>query len=145
MLRLNEELVVRELVSRTTEKLNRASPGPDDIGSRYARLLELLWKPKSNITALPSPQGTHISNDVQLPAPMPSVPEPGYMQFSPANDFSWLDLEAVGDYVDPAQMTGTDILGFDSFQSPGVYTAGQERSLWQTPGWSNDMSASLPF
>lgn len=67
------------------------------------------------------------------------------MQFSPANDFSWLDLEAVGDYVDPEQMTGTDILGFDSFQSPTVYAAGQERSLWQAPAWANDMSANLPF
>lgn len=132
-------------MSRTTEKLNRASPGPDDIGSRYARLLELLWKPKSTITALPSPQETHLSNDVPVPAPIPSVPEAGYMQFSPANDFSWLDLEAVGDYVDPEQMTGTDILGFDSFQSPSVYTAGQERSLWQAPAWANDMSANLPF
>ncbi|KAJ9286737.1 transcriptional regulator family: Fungal Specific TF [Paecilomyces variotii] len=145
VLRPKEELVVRELVSRTTEKLNRASPGPDDIGSRYARLLELLWKPKSTITALQSPQETHFSNDVPVPAPIPSVPEAGYMQFSPANDFSWLDLEAVGDYVDPEQMTGTDILGFDSFQSPTVYTAGQERSLWQAPAWANDMSANLPF
>ncbi|KAJ9271226.1 transcriptional regulator family: Fungal Specific TF [Paecilomyces variotii] len=145
VLRPKEELVVRELVSRTTEKLNRASPGPDDIGSRYARLLELLWKPKSTITALPSPQETHLSNDVPVPAPIPSVPEACYMQFSPANDFSWLDLEAVGDYVDPEQMTGTDILGFDSFQSPTVYTAGQERSLWQAPAWANDMSANLPF
>lgn len=147
MLRLNEELIVRELVSRTTEKLNRASPGPDDIGSRYARLLELLWKPKSTVTALPSPQETHISSDVQLPAAIPNcVPEPGYMQFSPANDFSWLDLGAVGDYVDPEQMTGTDLLGFDSFQSPSVYTANQERSqLWQSSAWPNDMTTSLPF
>jgi hypothetical protein len=33
----------------------------------------------------------------------------------PANDFSWLDLEAVGDYVSGDQISG-GLLGLDAFQ-----------------------------
>ncbi|KAL4874210.1 hypothetical protein BJY04DRAFT_212245 [Aspergillus karnatakaensis] len=96
-----EEMSVRDLVSRTTDVLNRASAGPDDIGARYSRLLELLWRSKA--TAPASPAGTQQSNDIlmqntnSLSNYMPD--QDGYVHFSPANDFSWLDLEAVGDYV----------------------------------------------
>ncbi|KAL4871211.1 hypothetical protein BDV12DRAFT_183870 [Aspergillus spectabilis] len=109
-----EEMSVRDLVSRTTEVLKRASAGPDDIGARYSRLLELLWRAKATSPA--SPAGTQQSNDIlmqntnSLSNYMPD--QGGYVHFSPANDFSWLDLEAVGDYVsgDP----GTPSL--DAFQ-----------------------------
>ncbi|KAL2823409.1 hypothetical protein BDW59DRAFT_180690 [Aspergillus cavernicola] len=96
-----EEMSVRDLVTRTTEVLNRASAGPDDVGARYARLLELLWRAKP--TAPTSPAGTPQINDVLMQNTNPlshCLPEQdGYVHFSPANDFSWLDLEAVGDYV----------------------------------------------
>lgn len=63
----------------------------------------------------------------------------GYVHFSPANDFSWLDLEAVGDYVsgDPGALT------LDAIQSTGLYT-GSDRA-WQTPMWSGDMTNTLLF
>ncbi|KAL4909716.1 hypothetical protein BDW74DRAFT_186226 [Aspergillus multicolor] len=95
-----EEMNVRDLVTRTTEVLKRASAGPDDVGARYSRLLELLWRPKA--TAPASPAGTQQSNDVvmQNSNSLNYMPDQdGYVHFSPANDFSWLDLEAVGDYV----------------------------------------------
>ncbi|KAL3472007.1 hypothetical protein BJX99DRAFT_13288 [Aspergillus californicus] len=135
-----EEMSVRNLVTRTTEVLQRASAGPDDVGARYARLLELLWRAKP--TAPASPAGTQQSNDVLMQNTNPlsnCMPDGGYMHFSPANDFSWLDLEAVGDYVsgDP----GT--LSMDAFQNAGLYT-GSDR-LWQTPMWSGDMTSSLLF
>ncbi|OJJ62889.1 hypothetical protein ASPSYDRAFT_673844 [Aspergillus sydowii CBS 593.65] len=136
-----EEMSVRELVSRTTEVLNRASAGPDDIGARYSRLLELLWRPKP--TAPASPAGTQQGNDIIMQNTNPisnCMPEQdGYVHFSPANDFSWLDLEAVGDYVsgDPGALT------LDAIQSTGLYT-GSDRA-WQTPMWSGDMTNTLLF
>ncbi|KAL4994292.1 hypothetical protein BDV10DRAFT_153226 [Aspergillus recurvatus] len=137
-----EEMNVRNLVNRTTDVLKRASAGPDDIGARYSRLLELLWRPKA--TAPASPAGTQQSNDIVMQNTNPisnCMPgQDGYVHFSPANDFSWLDLEAVGDYVsgDP----GT--LSLDALQNPGLYQAGSDRE-WQTPMWSGDMTSALLF
>ncbi|KAL4917892.1 hypothetical protein BDW62DRAFT_217844 [Aspergillus aurantiobrunneus] len=137
-----EEMSVRDLVSRTTEVLKRASAGPDDTGARYSRLLELLWRPKP--TAPASPAGTQQSNDVLMQNTNPlshGMPDQdGYVHFSPANDFSWLDLEAVGDYVsgDPGA------LSLDAFQNTGLYQAGSDRT-WQTPMWSGDMTSTLLF
>lgn len=135
-----EEVNVRDLVTRTTDVLKRASAGPDDIGSRYARLLELLWKPKPVPTA--SPAATHPSNEMHMHNPLSNYlsEQNGYVHFSPANDFSWLDLEAVGDYVSGDQMPGAGSLGFDTFQNPDVLTAGQDTSAWM-----GDISTSLLF
>ncbi|KAL2863751.1 uncharacterized protein BJX67DRAFT_238299 [Aspergillus lucknowensis] len=137
-----EEMRVRGLVTQTTEVLKRASAGSDDIGARYSRLLELLWRPKQTTPA--SPAGTRQIKDVLMQNTNPlshGMPDQGgYVHFSPANDFSWLDLEAVGDYVsgDP----GT--LSLDAFQNAGLYQTGSDRS-WQTPMWSGDMTSTLLF
>ena len=137
-----EEMNVRELVTRTTEVLKRASAGPDDIGARYSRLLELLWRPKA--TAPASPAGTQQSNEIVMQNTNPLSQcvsgQDGYVHFSPANNFSWLDLEAVGDYVsgDP----GT--LSLDAVQNPGLYQSGADRE-WQIPMWSGDMTSALLF
>lgn len=139
-----EETKVRDLVTRTTDVLKRASAGPDDIGSRYSRLLELLWMPKAATIA--SPAGTHQSSDFQvqsstIPHRLPE--QSNYMQFSPANDFSWLDLEAVGDYVSGDQLPGANTLAFDSFQNPDPYQTGQDRSQAWQPNWPGDMTNLL--
>ena len=70
----------------------------------------------------------------------------GYMHFSPANDFSWLDLEAVGDYVSGDQISG-GLLGLDAFQNASdMYQSGEPRSQsWQPSAWMGDMSSSLLF
>ncbi|KAE8151955.1 hypothetical protein BDV25DRAFT_80572 [Aspergillus avenaceus] len=141
----SEEIKVRDLVTRTTDVLKRASAGPDDIGSRYSRLLELLWRPKT--AAISSPTETQQSSDFQLrgsTVPPHHLPEQSnYMQFSPANDFSWLDLEAVGDYVSGDQLPGTSTLAFESLQNPDLYQTGQDRSQSWQPTWSGDMANLL--
>ncbi|KAF9890381.1 hypothetical protein FE257_006049 [Aspergillus nanangensis] len=142
-----EEINVRDLVTRTTEVLRRASAGPDDIGSRYSKLLELLWKSKSTTTA--SPAGTHQGgSDIRMQSSnIPQLlPEQSAFYFSPANDFSWLDLEAVGDYVSGDQISGTNILAFDAFQNSELYQTGQDRSqMWQVPSWTGDLTTNLLF
>jgi hypothetical protein len=135
----SEEAKVQGLVARTTEVLKQASAGTDDVGSRYARLLELLWKPKASTR--PETQNSDFSMQA-LPNP---VADPGYMQFSPANDFSWLDLEAVGDYVSGDQISG-GLLGLDAFQNGSEMYQGQDRSqAWQSSAWMGDMSSNLLF
>lgn len=138
----SEEMAVRDLVTRTTEVLKRASAGPDDIGSRYSRLLELLWQTKP--APIASPAGTQQSNDlVQTTLSNCLSDQNKYVDFSPANDFSWLDLEAVGDFVSGDQISGAG-MGFDAFQNPDLYQTGQDRlQSWQVSTWPSDMSNLL--
>ena len=143
----SEVMKVRDLVTRTTEVLNRASAGPDDIGSRYSRLLELLWQTKP--APMDSPAETRQSNDLPiqnttLPSCLPEHNE--YVHFSPANDFSWLDLEAVGDYVSGDLISGAGPLGFDALQNSDFTQtpAGQDRSQFlPVSASSGDMSSLL--
>jgi hypothetical protein len=130
-----EETFVRHLVAQTTERLKRASAGPDDLGSRYARLLELLWRPRSAPT-VGSPE-IRLNNEMELSTTMAGlIPDANYMNLSPANDFSWLDLEGVGNFV-----SGTGVLGVQPF-----FPTGQDRApMWQPPFWAGDMAGSLLF
>lgn len=141
----SEEAKVQGLVARTTEVLKQASAGADDIGSRYSRLLELLWKTKPSMSssAAETPQNSDFTMQTALPNP---ISEHNYMDFSPANDFSWLDLEAVGDYVSGDQISG-GLLGLDAFgNTSDPYQTGQDRSqVWQSSAWLGDMSSNLLF
>jgi hypothetical protein len=138
-----EEAKVQDLVSRTTEVLKQASAGTDDIGSRYARLLELLWKPKAPSNPPAETQQTNFSMQPALSNP---VTDPVFMDFSPANDFSWLDLEAVGDYVSGDLVSG-GLLGLDTFPNVSdMDQTGMSRTQsWQPSAWMGDMSSSLLF
>ncbi|KAJ5131215.1 uncharacterized protein N7515_007254 [Penicillium bovifimosum] len=138
-----EEAKVQDLVSRTTEVLKQASAGTDDIGSRYARLLELLWKPKAPSNPPAETQQNKFSMQPALSNP---VADPVFMDFSPANDFSWLDLEAVGDYVSGDLVSG-GLLGLDTFPNVSdMDQTGMSRTQsWQPSAWMGDMSSSLLF
>jgi hypothetical protein len=141
-----EEISVRELVSRTTEQLQRASAGPDDMGSRYARLLELLWNPHHSKKAVSlEAQPSNDNKEISMASLASSVPGQPSMYFSPANDFSWLDLGAVGDYVSGDQMTA-GLLGYDGLQDNSIYGGAVSQQIWQTPLWMNEnMPNSLLF
>ena len=73
------------------------------------------------------------------------------MQFSPANGFSWLDLEAVGDYVAGDQMASANLL--PPMSAPQQMDVGfnpqiQHLSQWQQPGpysWQVDLNGNLLF
>lgn len=150
-----EEQHVRQLVSQSTEILKRASVSSEDPGSRYARLLELLWMkaprvPNPHRSTASSP---HPGSETQLtPSGSLSVDASGYMQFSPANDFSWLDLEAVGDFVSGDQMSGGNLLapltGFQPTAMPYLPLT-QQNMQWQEPNggfnWQLDLNGNLLF
>lgn len=143
----SEEQSVREMIFQTMDVLRRASLTPQDAGSRYAKLLELLWhNPRSN-TATAPPAHQHSESQ---PSGSLTVDAGGYMQFSPANDFSWLDLEAVGDYVSGDQLGGASMFGpmagypAQSALLPVVQSGAQ----WQQPSaynWQFDLNGNLLF
>jgi hypothetical protein len=150
----DEEHAVRQMVLQAVSVLKQASVSPEDPGSRYARLLELLWlKPKTSVPVLKNPgSDTHSDAGSQLTsAGSLSLDPGGYMQFSPANGFSWLDLEAVGDYVAGDQMASANLLG--PMSAPQQMDVGfnpqiQHLNQWQQPGlynWQVDLNGNLLF
>jgi Fungal specific transcription factor domain len=141
-----EEQSVREMIMQTMAVLRRASITPDDAGSRYARLLDLLWhKPPKSIMETP----THTRSDSQQSGSL-TVDAGGYLQFSPANEFSWLDLEAVGDYVSGEPIGGPNMMApMAIYQAQStIPTALQNGAQWQQPtvyNWPIDMNGNLLF
>jgi hypothetical protein len=153
-----EERQVRQLVFQTMDVLKRASVSAQDPGSRYARLLELLWmKPQKTSSQLPHPVQSPATSDGPLSSAGGSVrvDAQGYMQFSPAHDFSWLDLEAVGDYVsgDPVAGTGMNILAPMAGFNPSSGYMPQGEGMWHLSGnaggngthWPVDWNGNLFF
>ncbi len=162
-----EESQVRHLVHSATEVLKAASVSPEDPGSRYARLLELLWLKNPNhyksaahqgqSQALTQPVNTQSptsASDTQLSsAGSLKMDALGFMQFSPAQDFSWLDLEAVGDYVDAAQMGAhlpqsgllPQTAGYDGTTATSGATSGfipQQQQPQQVMNWAAAQNAA---
>ncbi|EXJ62246.1 hypothetical protein A1O7_02679 [Cladophialophora yegresii CBS 114405] len=150
-----EERQVRQLVLQTMDVLKRASVSAQDPGSRYARLLELLWmKPHKPASQLPHPLQSPATSDGPLSSSgSVRVDAQGYMQFSPANDFSWLDLEAVGDYVSGDQMPGNgmNILApMAGFETSAPFTPQGQNMQWQQTSnnganWPTDWNGNLFF
>ncbi|KAK9365903.1 transcription factor [Lipomyces kononenkoae] len=136
-----EEMKVRDLVTRTTVVLELASTGADDIGSRYAHLLKLLWKPQPAKPASPG------SNQFDQPhSSLSNHASDNAGSFGFTGDFSWLDLEAVGDYVS-GDGPGAYMSGYNAGQPPSEgYPLGQDYSqLAQPTAWSADTNRNLLF
>ncbi|KAL2413703.1 hypothetical protein ABEF95_010709 [Exophiala dermatitidis] len=151
-----EERQVRQLVAQAMEVMKRASVSAQDPGSRYARLLELLWMKPPKGTSHGQPQmQSPAASDTQLSSTgSVRVDAQGYMQYSPANDFSWLDLEAVGDYVSGDQMPGGGInllppMGHGGYEATSSFMPQTQGMPWpqQNSGlnWNIDGSTSLFF
>ncbi|KAI2363044.1 hypothetical protein LOY89_006888 [Ophidiomyces ophidiicola] len=70
--------------------------------------------------------------DVALRASTNGSCEAAAAQVSPANDFSWLDLEAVGDFVLGNPMPGANILDLSSHvhEAYPTYTNGTPCPIW---------------
>lgn len=97
---------VKRLISDTVDCLQKSSACPNDVGDRYSRLVRLLWrKPPAGRGSIAEPSEVTRPATAQNGGPgMP--PGRGGTESMPLdtappsiNQFSWLDLGAVGDFA----------------------------------------------
>lgn len=146
-----EQQAVTNLIHQCVDVLRQASLSPQDAGSRYARLLELLWmRPVKNGQSFPPLHSSPARSDSQLSnAGSIMMDAGGYMQYSPAG-FSWLDLEAVGDFVsgEPMPNSGTQFMGMGPFQNSAHFMPSPDTMNWQghaMNGFQLDLNGNLLF
>ncbi|TAQ86504.1 hypothetical protein B7494_g5176 [Chlorociboria aeruginascens] len=107
-----ERTGIRRMINQTIERLQKASVGSNHMGSRYARLLQLLWRKvlkRTSTHSTPHPQ----SIDSHLQAPQNGQPSHPQHSFDPnafnvggsmvifpsTGTFSWLDLGATWNFA----------------------------------------------
>jgi hypothetical protein len=132
-----ERLDIRQMVSKTIDVLQKASAGANHMGSRYSRLLQLLWRkglkkrpPKEkprpqSIDSILQPQNAGMSNtEVYDPNTYGGLQMPNAVD-GYTNTFSWLDLGAAWTYATQNDASGSgsggemdDVLGDTSGISP---------------------------
>ena len=122
-----ERTGVRRMINQTIERLQKASVGANHMGSRYSRLLQLLWRkhPKAN-GRRDSMHPQSIDNRLQGNETGETSGAPGFnsngfngmgmggvgMPPHPPNTFSWLDLGATWTFAtqtDSVSGSGTDL------------------------------------
>lgn len=111
------------MISDCIHKLQISSVRPHDFPSRYAQLLELLWRRKDNADRSDGP-------NVPISDPCPvTTPSRLSAPYDPQDDFSWLDLQAVGEFVSGEQ----DLTGFGDGYSG--FMSGRDLA-WHDSGWN---------
>ncbi|RDW77497.1 hypothetical protein BP6252_05550 [Coleophoma cylindrospora] len=132
VLSTQEKLGIRHLISDVILQLQKASVRPNDFTSRYSSLLEKLWQRKD----------APVRNDAGPSDPHGFVTTPA-RSTAPYNihtdDFSWLDLQAVGELV-----TGDhpgDEFGLDGYTNGFLSMPGE----WSDMGWADGEDASRYF
>lgn len=104
-----ERAGVRRMIDQTISRLQKASMGANHMGSRYARLIQLLWRkaPISSDRRKPSLPQT-MEGGLKDPYADISSLQPGFdpnqgsvgnMGFTPSGTFSWLDLGATWNFA----------------------------------------------
>lgn len=87
-----ERASVRQLIGDTISSLRKGTTGSSELGARYANLLEVLWKRVDRPSVTDDANSTF--DDQARPFPQFQT-RPPYLQ----DGFSWLDLEAIGEFV----------------------------------------------
>jgi hypothetical protein len=111
---VEERESVHHMIIETIEKLHKSSVGANHMGSRYARLLQLLWRkapkrsdPKesqdqeSMANRITVPQD-HCQSEPQSNLNLPNssgMRGTNNLNLTPPGTFSWLDLGATWDFA----------------------------------------------
>lgn len=119
----HEKKTLLRLVHDTTSRLRRSSIRPSDLGARYAQLLDMLWERTENKNSNKGTPTTSTS-DEQLQRLVRPQERPQNLQ----DGFSWLDLEALGEYVgkESPNNISYDLTNAQNFMEP----SGQEGIVW---------------
>jgi hypothetical protein len=95
---------VKRLISDTMDMLQKSSACANDVGDRYSRLIRLLWrKAPGHRGSIADPSEITRPGTAQNggPSAQDRAGETNAMEIVPPsiNQFSWLDLSAVGDFA----------------------------------------------
>ncbi|KAH9211155.1 hypothetical protein DL95DRAFT_437358 [Leptodontidium sp. 2 PMI_412] len=117
VLSTQEKLGIRHMIKDVIRHLQKASVRANDFTSRYSELLDRLWQRKDSetqtrVSQTPNPGATNIPDSNGF------VPPPLRNQhvnmFAQQDEFSWLDLQAVGELVTGEQGFGA-VDGYTQF------------------------------
>ncbi|KAJ5815178.1 hypothetical protein N7474_006955 [Penicillium riverlandense] len=81
---------IRRLINDTINSLRRGTNQPSELGARYAHLLEVLWERADQRPGINDETSDFENRTCQTARPQ---------EYAPREGFSWLDLEAIGDFV----------------------------------------------
>ncbi|KAG4433047.1 hypothetical protein IFR05_011465 [Cadophora sp. M221] len=121
VLSTQEKLGIRHMIKDVIRHLQKASVRANDFTSRYSELLDRLWQRKDSETQTrasqtPNPGATNVPDSNGF------VPPPLRNQqvnmFNQQDEFSWLDLQAVGELVTGEQGFGA-VDGYTQFMPMG--------------------------
>ena len=106
--------------------LQKASVRPNDFTSRYSQLLERLWQRKDGQNGVINNSTNNNTTSTSLQGSAETVPGPSQSAFyATPDEFSWLDLQAVGELVSGQQEAGFGLDGYTQFMT----TAGEWNDL----------------
>jgi hypothetical protein len=99
--------------------LQKASVRPNDFTSRYSQLLERLWQRKDGKNVSTSHSGNNNVTTTNVHGSAETVPGPSQNTalYTTPDEFSWLDLQAVGELVSGQQEAGFGLDGYTQFMT----------------------------
>ena len=118
VLSAQEKLGIRQMIRDVIRHLLKASVRPNDFTSRYSQLLERLWQRKDDQNGALS-QASNNPTSTSFPGPAQTVAGPSQNTafYTTPDEFSWLDLQAVGELVSGQQETGFGLDGYTQFMT----------------------------
>jgi hypothetical protein len=149
VLAADEEQSVRAMVQETINRLERSGLGPQHPGSRYSRLLSLLWdkverketRERRNTSTLQNPYRPGSVTSGPVPPSIGPLSQDSPALTEPMGDFSWTDLEAIGNFA----VNGNERNSFtnDTEWWSGFLPADSNNFLFDTLPGMDDWSAGL--
>lgn len=121
VLSTQEKLGIRHMIKDVIRHLQKASVRPNDFTSRYSELLDRLWQRKDSetqtrVSQTPNPGATNVPDANGFVAPQARSQHVN--MFAQQDEFSWLDLQAVGELVTGEQGFGA-VDGYTQFMPMG--------------------------
>lgn len=125
-----EKIGVRRMITDSISRLRAGSVRPGDFFNRYAQLLDLLWRQTDKVDQHRGSELPFIDSHPAVAAQRSSI--------SPQDDFSWLDLQAVGEFLTGEQ----DPFDFGTDNLQQFVQASRRGSMnWNDYGWpDNDIN-----
>ena len=109
---------IRQMIRDVIRHLQKASVRPNDFTSRYSQLLERLWQRKDGQNGtISNTNNNPVSTSLHRPAEPVSGPSQNNPFYTTPDEFSWLDLQAVGELVSGQQETGFGLDGYTQFMN----------------------------